>query len=417
MITIKSLHARSILDSKGNPTVEVALTLSSDDQVIASAPSGTSVGKFEAHEKRDNDPMSYHGKGVSQAVELVNTVIARQITDKNPLDQKNLDELLIATDGTPDKSRLGANAMIAVSMAICKAGALVSKSPLYKHIANITDNKTLNMPKILSNLINGGLHAGRNLDIQEFLVIPYSMPTVRESLKALTQINDTLRDTLVSMGQQPLIGDEGGFAPRLEKNENALELLETIITTIGYKIGSDIFLGMDAASNSFYEKGNYVIRDIDGVSSGKELGEYFKRIAERYQLLYLEDPFAEEDFSSWEHFISIAPQNLIVTGDDLTVTNPQKLQQAIDKKIIRGIIIKPNQIGTVSEAIKVTKLAKQNGITTIASHRSGETDDDFIADFAVGVGTDFAKFGAPVRGERVAKYNRMLAIEEALITQ
>lgn len=416
MTEITNLHARTILDSKGNPTIEVSVTLSDNQYVSASAPSGTSVGKFEAHEKRDNNPQMYHGKGVETAVQSVNSVISKSLSGKNPVDQEQLDKLLVDLDGTPDKSNLGANTMIAVSMAICKAGAVASNLPLYKYIANLAQQTTFLMPKLLSNLINGGLHAGKNLDIQEFLVIPVSPAGIKGSLNMLTNINELLKQTLVASGEQPLIGDEGGFAPRLGSNEKALELLESIVTHAGYKLGSDVFFGMDAASNSFYENGNYKLLDLEGISSSSELAQFYKRVSERYQLLYLEDPFAEDDVQGWEEFIRIAPENLIITGDDLTVTNPQKLQDALTRKIIRGIIIKPNQIGTVSEAVRVVTAAKKAGLTTIASHRSGETDDDFIADFAVGVNADFAKFGAPVRGERVAKYNRLLAIEDQLTT-
>jgi len=417
MVSIKSVFARSILDSKGIPTVETTITLSDNSILSASVPSGTSVGRFEAKELRDDDPNQFEGKSVNRAVNNVNTVIAQNLTGKDPRNQEKIDDLLLSLDGSQDKSNLGANAIISASIAVAKAGAKVEKLPLYKYIANLCGNQNLTLPRILSNLINGGLHAGKNVDIQEFLVIPYRVNSIRESIRQLVHINAVLRETLIASGFQPLVGDEGGFAPHLESNEKALSLLEEVVRASGFVLGNDIYLGMDAAASSFYKDGYYHIKDLKEDLTGAELGTFYKQLAERYQLLYLEDPFSEDDIPSWQAFPSIAPQTLIITGDDLTVTNPERLAMALEKQLIRGIIIKPNQIGTLTEALKVVNHAKQAGLQIIVSHRSGETDDDFIADIAVGVSSNFAKFGAPVRGERVAKYNRLLKIESELTGQ
>lgn len=413
MVTIQNVRARAILDSRGTPTIETTLTLNDAKQVVASVPSGASVGTFEAHELRDNDPSHFDGKGVEKAVSNINTVIAPEVAGKDPTEQPEIDKLLLDLDGTNNKSNLGANAILSVSIAVAKAGAYALNTPLYAHITQLSGNSETKLPHILSNLINGGLHAGKNLDIQEFLVIP-KRSGIKSALELLTHLNTVLKKEIVSQKFQPLIGDEGGFAPMLSKNEDALSLLSTVSKHAGFEPGSDLDFGMDAAASSFYENDRYRIKDKSESLSGSDLGEYYRELAKTYSLSYLEDPFAEDDIDSWREFAEDTPDSLITTGDDLTVTNPARLTSALDSNLIRGIIIKPNQIGSLTETLEVVKKAKEAGLTIIVSHRSGETNDDFIADIAVGVSADLAKFGAPVRGERVAKYNRLLQIEEEL---
>lgn len=415
MLSIKKILARQILDSRGNPTIETQLSLSDGSYVLSSVPSGASVGENEAVELRDGDPDLYGGKGVEKAVSGINTEIAQSLTGKSVTSQKEADETLIALDGTGNKSRLGANATLAVSIAVSKAGALASHKPLYKYLSETCGNSQLSMPKLLVNLINGGLHAGRNLEMQEFMVIPKNAPSVKTALSEAYAVNQNLRKVLVELGSSPLVGDEGGLAPSLESNEDALALLEKVTKSANLTLGNDIFLGIDAAADNFRgEDGFYQIRDFKSPISTEELAAYYKALLERYPLAYLEDPFAENDSSGWEKLMHETDESLTITGDDLTVTNPNLLKTALEKNLIRGIIIKPNQIGTVTEAMQTAAAAKKAGLLVTVSHRSGETNDSFIADFAIGIGAYFVKFGAPVRGERVAKYNRLLKIEEEL---
>ncbi|MBI2442786.1 MAG: phosphopyruvate hydratase [Candidatus Levybacteria bacterium] len=411
MAKIQSVAARQILDSRGNPTVEATVTLESGISATASCPSGASTGAHEALELRDHDQNSYYGKGVLTAVKNVNTIIAQSLVGKNLSDIQEVDKLLISLDGTENKSALGANAILSISIACTKAIAVSEDIPIYQYIGTISGiQNEWHVPSPLSNLINGGMHAGDNLDIQEFIVTPIA-PSFSEAIQNVVHVYMKLRQILVAKGFQPLVGDEGGFAPKLATNVEALALLQEAIAQTG---ASEVVLGIDAAATHFYKQGKYELRDKPQPLSGDELGNYYLSLAEKYNIRFLEDIFAEDDVAAWTNFLPKAPQELIVTGDDLTVTNPKRLDIALEKKMIRGIIIKPNQIGTVSEAIHVVKKAKAAGLKVIVSHRSGETTDDFIADFAVGVGADFAKFGAPVRGERVVKYNRLMQIEEEL---
>lgn len=415
MAKIAQIISRQILDSRGNPTVETTAILDSGIFATSSCPGGASTGIHEAAELRDHDQNDYNGKSVHKAVNHINTAINTLLKGKEASTIHEIDSLLIEQDNTPNKSASGANAILSVSMAVTKAIAFSMGIPLYRFIAQQSEISTpLTMPKPLCNLINGGLHAGMNLDIQEFIISPLLAPTFAESMKEVVHVLTTLRSMLVTKGFQPLVGDEGGFAPKLTTNEEAFALLREAITASGYQNHDHIALGMDAAASTFYKDGSYVLRDKAEPLSAAELGIYYVGLAQKYNLFYLEDPFTEDDFEAWSAFLPTTPQNLIVTGDDLTVTNPSRLDLALAKKAIRGIIIKPNQIGSVSETIAVVKKAKAAGLKCIVSHRSGETTDDFIADFAVGVGADFAKFGAPVRGERVVKYNRLLQIEQEL---
>ncbi|MEN9407528.1 MAG: hypothetical protein RLZZ455_744 [Candidatus Parcubacteria bacterium] len=415
MAKIAHIISRQILDSRGNPTVEATAVLDSGIFATSSCPGGASTGVHEAAELRDHDQNDYNGKSVHKVVDHINSAINALLTGKDATEIQAIDSLLLQQDNTPNKSNSGANAILSVSMAVTKAMAFEMGIPLYRFIAQQSGiSSALSVPKPLCNLINGGLHAGKNLDIQEFIISPLIAPTFAESIREVVHVLTTLRTMLVSKGFQPLVGDEGGFAPTLTTNEEAFALLREAITASGYQNHDHIALGMDAAASTFYKDGVYTLRDKANPLSAAELGIYYVGLAQKYNLFYLEDPFAEDEIEAWTAFLPTAPESLIVTGDDLTVTNPDRLDLALEKKAIRGIIIKPNQIGSVSEAIDVVKKAKSAGLKIIASHRSGETTDDFIADFAVGVGADFAKFGAPVRGERVVKYNRLLQIEQEL---
>jgi enolase len=415
MAKITSINARQILNCKGDPAIEAIVTLGSGLQAVASCPSGTSSGTHEALELLDQDASKYDGKGVLKAINNIETVIHQALIGRDIGEQKLIDQTLFDLDGTANKSKLGANAILSVSMACMRAAALSLGVPLYKHVASIANNTNpLEMPTPLCNLINGGLHAGKNLDIQEFLVIPIKSATFANAMEKVILMNNFLRKALIQRGFAPLVGYEGGFSPTLSNNQEALDLLCEIMQQAGIKRGEDMMLGMDAAATSFFKNGLYTIKDRPLSITATDLAVFYEELIKKYQLLYLEDIFAEDDLAGWSAFTPKAPQGTIVTGDDLTVTNPQRLSMALERHMIRGIIIKPNQIGTITETLAVVKQAKAADLTIIASHRSGETNDDFIADFAVGIGADFAKFGAPVRGERVAKYNRLMQIEQEL---
>lgn len=415
MLTLKKLKARQILDSRGNPTIETKLFLSDDSSVTASSPSGASVGAHEAVELRDNNPQVFSGKSVEKAVQLVNTEIAHAVLGKSATSQKEIDNAMLTLDGTENKSRLGANAILSVSIAAAKAGALASHKPLFKYLSEMAGNTQLVLPKLLVNLINGGLHAGKNLDLQEFLVIPKSALSIKEALAQIYSINTALRKVLLDMGSNPLVGDEGGLAPNLTKNEDVFSLLENATSSVGLNVGNDICFGLDAAADNIIgEDKLYHLKDLSEPLTTDGLLSYYERLAQRFPLVYLEDPFTETDYAGWEKLMQATTDSLTITGDDLTVSNANLLRQALEKRLLRGIIIKPNQIGTVTEAMQTALAAKNAGLKVTVSHRSGETNDAFIADFALGVGAHYVKFGAPVRGERVAKYNRLLEIEEGI---
>lgn len=414
MAKIANVLARQILDSRGTPTIEVTVVLDSGVFAIGSCPSGASTGKHEALELRDNDPKNFNGKSVLKAVETINTIIKGALVGKEADNINTLDQILLELDNSEAKSNFGANSLLATSITLTKAIAFSMGLPVYRYIAQASGLSNLTLPKPLSNLLNGGMHAGWNLDIQEFLVIPNNSSSFFEGLQRVVQVYSSLKILLLDRGFQPLVGDEGGFAPKLTSNEEALLLLQEAIKKAGFDDPEIMRLGIDAASSNFYKEGSYVLKDKPDPFSPADLGAYYDSLAQKYNLLYAEDLFAEDAFDEWTTFLPTAPEVLIVTGDDLTVTNPKRLEEALAKKAIRGIIIKPNQIGTVSEAITVVSMAKTAGITVVVSHRSGETTDDFIADFAVGVNADLAKFGAPARGERVVKYNRLLQIEQEL---
>lgn len=415
MAKIKSIRAREILDSRGNPTVETKIVLDSGQEAIASVPSGESLGKYEAVELRDGDPERYDGMGVVKAVANVNQVITPQLIGKDPCQQKQLDDLLLSLDGTGNKSKLGANAILSVSQGICEAGAAATKLPIYRYVAGLYGLKEseLKMPVPTFNLINGGKHGAGNLEFQEFHIIPAFGKVYHQSLEMAEEIYHTVEKVLIRHGAIHSVGDEGGFAPNLFTNMDALEVIIEAIRESGHEFERDVFLGLDVAASHFYKEGKYKIRDRTLPMEAAEFSEYYQDLAKQYPLQLLEDPFFEDDWKGWSSLVKALPMTIIV-GDDLLVTNKVRVERAIKEKACNAILVKPNQIGTISETIEVIKTARGAGWKIIVSHRSGETNDDFIADFAVGVGADYTKFGAPARGERVVKYNRLLEIEEEL---
>ncbi len=416
MAKISQIRGREILNSKGIPTVEVRVTLDNGLFSVASCPTGTSVSGYESKEVRDQDPKRYAGMGVLQAVNNINEKISEKLVGMEITNQQEIDKTMIQMDGTPDKSSLGSNSILPISMACAKAAAMSLNMPLYKYIRKFINSENINMkiPVPLFNILNGGKHAGNNLDFQEFLVIPNSSMQYKESLNMAVGIYQSLRNTLKAKGATTLIGDEGGFGPTFATNRDSFLMLNEAISNSNFRLSYDVFLGIDASADNFYEDGKYVIKDTPSGMTSAELVTLYQGLTEEFNLLYIEDPFFEDDWEGWEGINKVASGKTMVVGDDLTATNLMRLQMALSKNAIGGIIIKPNQIGTVIEAIAVVEVARQAGIKIIASHRSGDTNDDFIADFAVGVSADYVKFGAPARGERVAKYNRLLEIEREI---
>lgn len=417
MAKIKKIHAREILDSRGSPTVQTTIWADTGQATIASVPAGASTGKFEAAELRDEDPNRFGGKGVLKAVDNVNNVIAPEVVGLDPRYQSPIDKKMIEMDGTKDKSKLGANAILSVSQAVAELGAIVSGRQSFEYLAEKYElfNSSSMMPGGLFNLINGGSHgAGNNLDFQEFHVIPSTRVRFSQALETAENIYQTLKSSLKKRKTSYAVGDEGGFAPNLYANTDAVEFLIEATKTAGYSLGKDVFMGLDAAANYFHNSGKYQLQDKSQPLDTNELIDFYEQMQKDYQLFLLEDGLAEDDFKSWAQLQQRLGQNTLIVADDLTATNKDRLQKAIEANACGGVIIKPNQIGTISETVDVVKLCKDNKLTVIVSHRSGETIDDFIADFAVGVGADYVKFGAPSRGERVVKYNRLIAIEDMI---
>ena len=411
MAKIKSIVSREILDSRGNPTVETKILLEDGAEAIASIPSGASLGKYEALELRDNDPQRYQGLGVLTAVNNVNQIIAPQIIGLEANEPIKIDQRLVALDGTKNKSKLGANALLSVSQGVIEAAAASQKKPTYQFLASTYGFKIKEkLPTPTFNLINGGKHGAGNLEFQEYHLIPSMSYTYTESLRIAEEIYQTLDQVLMKHNAIHSVGDEGGYAPDLFSNADALELLMEAIKSTPYRFGRDVFLGLDVAAGSFYQNGKYKIKDKTIPIETENLIEFYQELNQQYPLFSLEDPFQEDDWEGWTKITQALPDTIIV-GDDLLATNKDRVQEAITKKACNGILVKPNQIGTISETVYVIIKAREAGWKVIVSHRSGETNDDFIADFAVGVNADFTKFGAPARGERVAKYNRLLAIE------
>lgn len=412
MSKIKQIFAREILNSKGHPTIEATVVLSNGATGTASSPTGTSVGKYEALDITDNDPKRFQGLGVLNAIKNITQIIAPSLTGLEVNKQQDVDNKLIELDGTPNKARLGSNATLAVSIAVAKASAKSSVLPLFLYLREFIkkDNLVLRIPTPAFNMINGGKHA-ENLDIQEFLVFPASSKPYGESLIMASDIYSSLGKTIKTNNLSTLTGDEGGFSPKVSSNQDAFSLLQQAIEATNLKIGYDLFLGIDAAANNLFSEGSYHIKDKGASLNSGDLIKFYQELNKNFHMLYLEDGLSDDDWQGWEKLSQTLSQETLIVGDDLTVTNPFRLQTAISKKAITGIVIKPNQIGTVMEALAVVEMARQSGLKIIVSHRSAETNDDFIADFAVAVSADYVKFGPPVKGERVSKYNRLLQIE------
>ncbi len=418
MVTIKTITAMEILDSRGNPTVETTLTLSDGNAVVASVPSGASVGKYEAVELRDGDLGHYNGLGVLKAVANVNEIIGPKLIGLDPVKQGKIDETMLLLDGTPNKSTLGANALLSVSLAVCKAAATAVRLPLYQYISELLGSKlpkTIDkMPTPTFNIINGGKHGAGNLDFQEFHIIPASIKSYHDSLQIGEDIYQKLKQVLIARNAIHSVGDEGGYAPNLYTNIDALEAVMEAIQTTKFKFGFDVFLGLDIAASNIKKEESYYIKDRPTALTTADFITYLIDLHHEYRLLMLEDPLAEDDWKGWQILTEKIGREVLIVGDDLLVTNPQRLKKAIADKACSAILVKPNQIGTMSETLQVIQIAKANDVKTVVSHRSGETNDTFIADLAVGVTADYVKFGAPARGERVAKYNRLLYIEKEL---
>ena len=411
---IQNIIGREILDSRGNPTVEVDVLLEGGQMGRASVPSGASTGMYEAYELRDGDKNRYLGKGVLGAVHAVNTEIAQTLKGKSALDQKEIDRLLIDLDGTPNKRRLGANAILGTSLAVAKAAANAQSVSLYRHIGG-EDAHLLPLP--MMNILNGGAHAANNVDIQEFMIMPVSAQSWHEALRRCTEVFHTLKSVLKEKGIPVTgVGDEGGYAPMLEKDEDALAAIVAAIEKAGYQPGEDFMIAIDAASSEWYveKKGHYLLPKAGRVLSREEMVAMWADFAEKYPIISLEDGMGENDWQGWDMLTKSLGRRIQLVGDDLFVTNTSRLQEGIDRGVGNSILVKVNQIGTLSETLEAIDMAKRAGYTAIISHRSGETEDTTIADIAVAVNAGQIKTGAPSRSDRVAKYNQLLRIEAEL---
>ncbi len=414
MSYIIEVHARHILDSRGNPTVEVDVLTDDGAMGRAAVPSGASTGIHEAVELRDNDKKKYVGKGVLKAVKNVNTLISDAIVGFDITQQAAIDEALIALDGTPNKSKLGANAMLAVSMAVAKAAAEEAALPLFRYIGG-TNAKTLPIP--MMNILNGGAHADNKIDFQEFMIMPVGASSFSEGLRWGVEIFHTLKSVLKKKGYSTNVGDEGGFAPNIQSNEEAIETVLSAISAAGYKTGSQIVIAMDAANSELWDakKKKYVFHKSNGkVMSSDELVKYWEKWVKQYPIASIEDGMAEDDWNGWKALTQAVGSKCQLVGDDLFVTNVDRLQMGIDKKIANGLLVKVNQIGTLTETINAVTLAQHNGYNTVMSHRSGETEDTTIADLAVALNCGQIKTGSASRTDRIAKYNQLIRIEEML---
>jgi enolase len=412
MIAISKIHAREVLDSRGNPTVEAEVTIADGTQGRAIVPSGASTGEHEAVELRDGDKQRYMGKGVLKAVENVNTQIAKALAGMDAGDQRALDQKMIELDGTDNKSRLGANAILAVSMAAARVAAASSKQPLYQYLGGAGANL---LPLPMMNILNGGAHADNNVDFQEFMVMPVGAKTFSEALRWGVEVFHTLKGVLKKRGYNTAVGDEGGFAPSVKSNVEAIEVVLEAIQQAGYKPGKEIAIALDPAASEFYQDGKYVFKKSDkSAKSSDEMVAFWAKWVKDYPIVSLEDGLSEEDWEGWAALTKEVGGKIQLVGDDIFVTNIEFLQKGIDKHVGNSILIKVNQIGTVSETLDAIDLARRNGYTSVISHRSGETEDTFIADLAVATGAGQIKTGSASRTDRIAKYNQLLRIEEEL---
>jgi enolase len=408
---ISKVHAREIFDSRGNPTVEVDITLQDGSFGRAAVPSGASTGEHEAVELRDGDNSRFLGKGVLNAVNNVNTILSSVAIGLDALQQSVVDNAMIEADGTPNKSNLGANAILGVSMATARAAANHLNIPLYQHLGTSASNL---LPAPMMNIINGGSHADNNVDIQEFMVFPLGAKSFSEALRMGTETFHQLRNVLKEKGLNTAVGDEGGFAPDLKSNEEALEVIMEAISRTNYTAGKDIFFALDPASSEFFIDGKYRLESEKRTLSSAEMVDYYAKLVNKYPIVSIEDGLAEDDWDGWKILNVKLGGKIQIVGDDLTVTNIKRLQRAIDEKSMNSILIKLNQIGTITETIQAVNLARNNNYSAVISHRSGETEDTIIADFAVAMGMGQIKTGSASRTDRISKYNQLLRIEEML---
>ncbi|MBM3308605.1 MAG: phosphopyruvate hydratase, partial [Candidatus Eisenbacteria bacterium] len=409
MVTIADVFAREILDSRGNPTVEVDVTLESGVVGRAAVPSGASTGTHEAVELRDGDEKRYGGKGVQKAVANVNETIAPEIIGLEADEQPDIDGILLELDGTENKASLGANAILGVSLACARAAAVALDIPLYRHIGGV-NARTLPVP--LMNVLNGGKHADNNLDIQEFMIVPAGAPSFTEAIRMGAEVFHALRSVLKSQGLSVAVGDEGGFAPNLGSNEEALGAVVRAIDKAGYEPGKDVFLALDPAASEFYKDGRYVFAAEKKSRTSEEMVEYYAELVERYPIVSIEDGLAEDDWRGWVRLTEQLGGDIQIVGDDIFVTNPDRLARGIEEGAANSILIKLNQIGTLTETLDTVAMAHRSGLTTVISHRSGETEDSIIADVAVAVNAGQIKSGSASRTDRLCKYNQLIRIEE-----
>ncbi|WQZ21549.1 phosphopyruvate hydratase [Helicobacter pylori] len=412
MLTIKDIHALEVMDSRGNPTIQASVILSDNTKASAIVPSGASTGKREALELRDNDKTRFLGKGVLRACENVNSVIKHHLIGLEAINQAFVDERLRALDGTPNYANLGANAVLGVSMALARASAKALNLPLYRYLGGAN---ALTLPVPMLNIINGGTHANNSIDFQEYMIMPLGFESFKEALRASTEVYHTLKKLLDGKNQLTSVGDEGGFAPNFNNNVEPLEVISQAIEKAGYKLGEEIALALDVASSELVdEKFNYHLKGENKILDSHELVAYYKELVAKYPIVSIEDGLSEDDWEGWAFLSKELGRQIQLVGDDLFVTNASLLQKGIEKNIANAILIKPNQIGTISETLETIRLAKHHAYQCVMSHRSGESEDSFIADFAVALNTGEIKTGSTARSERIAKYNRLLEIEHEL---
>ncbi len=412
MLTIKDIHALEVMDSRGNPTIQTSVILSDNTKASAIVPSGASTGKREALELRDNDKTRFLGKGVLRACENVNSVIKHHLIGLEAINQAFVDERLRALDGTPNYANLGANAVLGVSMALARASAKALNLPLYRYLGGAN---ALTLPVPMLNIINGGTHANNSIDFQEYMIMPLGFESFKEALRASAEVYHTLKKLLDGKNQLTSVGDEGGFAPNFNNNVEPLEVISQAIEKAGYKLGEEIALALDVASSELVDENfNYHLKGENKILDSHELVAYYKKLVAKYPIVSIEDGLSEDDWEGWAFLSKELGRQIQLVGDDLFVTNASLLQKGIEKNIANAILIKPNQIGTISETLETIRLAKHHAYQCVMSHRSGESEDSFIADFAVALNTGEIKTGSTARSERIAKYNRLLEIEHEL---
>ncbi|GAA8503310.1 phosphopyruvate hydratase [Helicobacter pylori] len=412
MLTIKDIHALEVMDSRGNPTIQASVVLSDNTKASAIVPSGASTGKREALELRDNDKTRFLGKGVLRACENVNSVIKHHLIGLEAINQAFVDERLRALDGTPNYANLGANAVLGVSMALARASAKALNLPLYRYLGGAN---ALTLPVPMLNIINGGTHANNSIDFQEYMIMPLGFESFKEALRASAEVYHTLKKLLDGKNQLTSVGDEGGFAPNFNNNVEPLEVISQAIEKAGYKLGEEIALALDVASSELVDENfNYHLKGENKILDSHELVAYYKKLVAKYPIVSIEDGLSEDDWEGWAFLSKELGRQIQLVGDDLFVTNANLLQKGIEKNIANAILIKPNQIGTISETLETIRLAKHHAYQCVMSHRSGESEDSFIADFAVALNTGEIKTGSTARSERIAKYNRLLEIEHEL---